>query len=322
VRTILLSAVLGVGLVGFAGTAYAQEDPVDPPSSESSSAPVDTSTSVSETASSPGADDADQDEPPFVEVPTIVAPSVSTGSACEGGVGFMDVVITNPNDIGYLFRISLNERGSGVSFGYQTVTIAAGDTQTVTYQKMAAGVYDVSIRIGAGIVAMSSATVDRCGEITEPVDDPLQVFVRCENGEGLVTIRVFNTEGEARTFTVSVDDLELPGDIELGSGEYTVVVDEAAAPDGSYAVRVVAEGIDHSETVKVACAPAPTTAPTSSSAAPVPQPRPAADEGGLASTGAAVGGMALLAGLALVLGGGLVIGARRRRTTQSDSSES
>jgi LPXTG-motif cell wall-anchored protein len=42
----------------------------------------------------------------------------------------------------------------------------------------------------------------------------------------------------------------------------------------------------------------------------------------LASTGAAVGGMALLAGLALVLGGGLVIGARRRRTTQSDSSES
>ena len=87
-------------------------------------------------------------------------------------------------------------------------------------------------------------------------------------------------------------------------------------------MRVVAEGIDHSETVKVACAPAPTTSPTSSSAAPVPQPRPAANEGGLASTGAAVGGMALLAVLALGLGGGLVIAARRRRTAQPDSSDS
>jgi hypothetical protein len=244
---------------------------------------------------------------------------VSVGSACEGGDGFVDVTVTNPNDTSITYGVSLSKAGAAVD---KSITVAAGGTQTASFEKVAAGDYDIFVRMGTQNVVVSATSVDRCGEITEPVDDPLQVFVRCENGEGLVTIRVFNTEGEAKTFTVSVDDLELPGDIELGADEYTVVVDEAVAPDGSYAVRVVAEGIDHSETVKVACAPAPTTSPTSTSAAPVPQPRPAANEGGLASTGAAVGGMALLAVLALGLGGGLVIAARRRRTAQPDSSDS
>lgn len=317
-RTILLSTFLGVGLVGFGGTAFAQEDPTDAPSSESSSsAPADTSTS--ETAPAPGADDANPDES-FPEVPLIGPPSVSTGSACEGGVGFVDVVITNPNDTAVTYGVSLSKAGASVAD--KTVTVAAGATETVTFEKVAAGDYDVPIRSGSQVVTTSATSVDRCGEISEPVDDPLQVFVRCENGAGLVTIRVFNTEGEPKTFTVSIEDLDLPGDIELGSGEYTVVVDEAPAPDGSYAVRVVAEGIDHAETVKVACAPAPSNPPATSTTTPVPQPRPAANDGGLASTGAAVGGMALLAGLALALGGGLVIAARRRRTAQSDGGES
>lgn len=312
-----MCAVLGAGLVGFGGTASAQEDPTDTPTTESS-APADTSTSSSTSVTEPAPPPKD-DDGDFEEIPLHFPPSVSTGSACEGGIGFVDVVVTNPNDTEITYAVNLSKDGASVRDG--SVKVAAGDTRSVTFEKVTAGEFEVRVNDGPNIVVSSAASVDRCGEIVEPVDDPLQVFVACENGEGLVTIRVFNTEGESRTYTVAIDDLELPGAIELGANEYTVVVDQAIASDGTYAVRVVAEGIDHTETVKVACAPAPpTSTPPTTSKTPVPQAR--ANQGGLPNTGAAVGGMALLAGVALALGGGLVIAARRRRTAESDSTES
>ncbi|MDQ3788787.1 MAG: hypothetical protein M3422_16290, partial [Actinomycetota bacterium] len=153
---------------------------------------------------------------------------MSTASACAGGVGTVDVTLTNLNDIDQTYEVVLGDDLT------QEVTVAAGGTETVVFDDVAPGDHEVLIKRDGKVATFSSASVDRCSEITEPVDDPLQVFVRCEDGVGLVTIRVFNTEGESRTYTISVDDLELPGELELGVDEYAIVVDEAPAPDGTY----------------------------------------------------------------------------------------
>lgn len=324
-RTVFLAGVLSAGMAGFTGVALAQDDPAESPVSETVSETSTTEPETTTPTTTPTTTSSEDFVPvgtspegSFVEIPSVMGPSVITASVCDGGAGSVEVTLTNPNDVELALVVALGDAQT------REVTVAAGGTETVVFDDVAPGDHEVLVRMGEAVVGQSAASVDRCGEITEPVDDPLQVFVRCEDGAGLVTIRVFNLEGESRTYTLSVDDLELPGEIELGVDEYAIVVDEAEAPDGTFTVRVVAEGIDHSETAEVACAPAPSTpVTTTTTTTPVAQPRPApaANSGDLASTGAAVGGIATLALLALGLGGGLVIMSRRRRTTPAGGSE-
>ena len=318
VRTAVLAGALTIGTLGFGGVASAQDDPST--TTTTTTTEVTTTTTTGETSSSegePAAPATTSPEDSWVPIPIYLAPTVTTASGCAEGTGSVEVTIENPNDVELTYVVHLGDDLT------RTVAVAANGTETATFEDVAAGDYPVRLRYekGGASAGRSSASVDRCSEITEPVDDALQVFVRCEDGVGLVTIRVFNTEGESRTYTVSVDDLTLPGEIELGADEYAVVVDEAPAPDGRFTIRVVAEGIDRTETADVACAPAPSTpATTTGTTTPAPQPRPApaANSGGLAGTGAAVGGIAALALLALALGGGLVIAARRRRPSTGD----
>lgn len=311
-RTAVLAGVLAIGTLGFGGVASAQDDPATTTTTEVTTTTTG-ETSSSETSSSVTTSPEDS----FVEIPIRLAATVTTATGCAEGKGSVEVTIQNPNSVEVTYVVHLGDNLS------QDLAVPGRGTATATFEDVAAGDHAVRItyKDSGANAGQSSASVDRCSEITEPVDDPLQVFVRCEDGVGLVTIRVFNTEGESRTYTVSVDDLTLPGEIELGADEYAVVVDEAPAPDGRFTVRVAAEGIDRSETADVACAPAPSTpATTTGTTTPAPQPRPApaADGGGLASTGAAVGGIAVLALLALALGGGLVIAARRRGPSTGD----
>lgn len=330
-RTILLAGLVSLTLIGSGGVAFADDDPTTPPeTSETQPAPGDPAPPNEEAppaenppaenppAENPPAEDPPAQDPP-AEDPKPVPAKLNVGSGCDKGTGFVEANVTNPNDTEGEFTVSLLP-ASGSPLQTKTVKIAAGESATVDFGDVAGGEFTVRAKLaGTDLVSDETITVDRCKEVG-PVDDPLQVFVRCQDGEGVVTIRVFNTKGDSRTFTVSIDDLELPGEIELGKGEYAVVVDEVPAPDGTFVVKVKAEGIDHAETVTVACAPA-TTPPTTTPPAPQPRPAPATGGGGLASTGAAVGGIVLLGLLAFGLGAGLLIMSRRRRVGRAKGTQ-
>jgi hypothetical protein len=341
VRTILLAGLVSFTLIGSGGAALAVADPTTPPPESSAAVTTTETTPESSPPSEPSTVDAPPEEPAdpparaqddFPPVPVLAPPKLSTASGCDNGTGFAEVDLTNPNDVTVEYTVALvRAEDPGTPVQSRTIEVAAGKTEKVGFDDVAGGSFKILVKSSkeeTGTVSEEFG-VDRCNEIG-PIDDPLQVFVRCQNGEGLVTIRVFNTEGDSRTFTVSVDDLELPGEVDLGQGEFAVVVDELPTPDGTFVVRVKAEGIDHPETVNVACAPPTTTPPTettttttTTTTTPVPQAAaaPASGGGALASTGAAVGGIAVLGLIAFGLGALLLIAGRRRRVERTDGSE-
>src|SRR5207248_1111172 len=131
-----------------------------------------------------------------------------------------------------------------------------------------------------------------------------------QDGKGLVTVRLFNPDLKARTLTFSVPELDFSEDVPFEDGVFaTRIVDEQETPDGTYTMRVTVDGETHSQTVKVACAPVTTppssettTTTTTTEAAPQGGVAPSSGSGGgLANTGAEVGGLAVLGLLALGL---------------------
>lgn len=334
-RTILLAGLVSITLIGSTGVAFAEDDPTTPPSESSTTSSAEAPPAPAPVEAQPPENNkpADPQEPPKEEPPkedppkdppkdpVLIAPEVNSGSGCDNDAGFVVVSIKNPNDVKVEYTVELTrEADPGKPVQTKKQEVGAGATKEVGFDDVASGLFTVRVKSGPGQDVLNGVEVDRCKEIG-PIDDPLQVFVRCQDGKGLVTIRVFNLEGDSRTFTVSIDDLKLPGEIELGKDEFAVVVDEATAEDGTYVVRVEAEGIDHKETVKVACAPVTTPPAPTTTTPPAPQGGVAANtgSGGLASTGAAVGGLALLGLLAFGLGGGLLIASRRRRTRRTEA---
>ncbi|HEU5473712.1 MAG TPA: hypothetical protein VFV67_23950 [Actinophytocola sp.] len=325
VRTVLLAGLIGLTLVGTGGVAIAQEEPTLPPPAESSppptepigpgipptqSQPVVVPAPVDPPPSNPAQDDGTENDDPAPILPAELA----VASVCTGDAGSVEVSVTNPSERGTAYVVDLlRADGSADPLQTQNVSLEQDETKVIKFP-VDAGAYQVRAHI-LDLVTVADVSVDRCAEIG-PVDDPVQVFVRCEDGAGVVTIRVFNIEGDSRTFTVTTEELELPEGVEtvfeLDNLEYRVVVDELPTDDGTFAVKVVANGVDHTESVTVDCTTPPTTTTTTTTTTPAAQA--SAGTANLADTGASVGGIAVLGLIAFGLGGGLLLAGRRRRT--------
>lgn len=330
-RKILLATLVSFALVGFgSAVASAQEDPTTPssetsaPTSSESSEPP--SSSATEEAPAPDPEQGENEEQPNPdpgeEKPEPASAIDYFGNCDQNDVGSVQVEIQNSGDTPVTYTVTFRTFPDRKPILTKNLELGAGEAGLVDSGELEEGDYHVSVTGTDGTNFESKpdkpAFVDRCEEVQVP-DDPLQVVVRCENGEGFLIIRVFNLDQEeSKTFTVSIDDIEFeePIVVEVEPKLYVRVDIVDPVADGTYTVRVTGDGVDHSENVTVACAPKPTTT------TPAPQPRPApSDEDGLASTGAAVGGMALLGVVALGLGGGLIVASRRRKNAQPEETE-
>lgn len=340
---IALAGLVGVALLGTAGVAVAQES--EPPSSAevTTTAPTESASQPAEQPAQQSSDPAEQpasgESAPPAEQPAQQAPEqdkktveplkpevvVETGcyepDQGNNAAGFVDVKVTNPNDTTVTYKVILKtspERD-------KELVLPAGANKTASFGTVPGGQFDIVVTGSNGTSASSEARLDRCDEITTPVNDELQVFVRCVDGHGVMTIYLFNLGEVTKTLTVSIDDLELGEPVELEGGTYLVYLDEAPTPDGQYVVRVKGKGVDTQETVTVACEPPPSTPSTTvpstpplTTVPPAPQGS-AAPPGGLAFTGAAVGGVAALGVIVLALGATLVLIGRRRRPSTDQS---
>lgn len=317
VRQLLVAGVASFALIGSAGTAFAAD-----------ATPNDHKW-VSDTASSNGNKQAKTAEgaekPPEVEAFAACDVSGNSGVA----KGFVDVLVKNPNAepdapaaqattataaITYDVILYKDDPAKPVKKG--TVEVKPGKSEVFSFEDVAAGVFHV--RVAHGDVATNveqELEVDRCAEIKVPVDDALQVFVRCDNNKGHVTIRVFHLFGEKKkSYTVTIDGepiTEEPIDLPDEGATYAILESPEPVDDGSYTVQVKADGVDTSETVKVACAATP---PATNPTEPAPQGRPA--NTGLADTGASVVWLTAAGVVVLGLGGGLVLFGRRRRASR------
>jgi len=292
------ATITGLALLGTAAVAAAQQ-------------PGDATVDTVQVEQQQGRD---KEKPP-AEQPE--QPELFVDAGCEAPkrgdqwVGYVDVEVTNPNKKAVTYTVTLKTDPEQS----EEVKVKGDDAEFVSFGNVPTGTFEIVVTGDDGTTASSEAKLDRCGEISDPVDDELQVFVRCADGRGLVTIYLFNLGRETRALTVSVDDIEQSEPVELDGGAYLVYIDEEPTEDGTYVVRVTGEGVDTEETVTVACAPAPEPSTTQpSTTAPPAQGGPVPSDG-LAATGAAVGGVAVLGVIALVLGAALVLIGRRRVST-------
>ncbi|HEY0640349.1 MAG TPA: hypothetical protein VGD67_22190 [Pseudonocardiaceae bacterium] len=276
------------------GTSPATESE---PSTASDSGP---STTTSTTTTTP-------DDEPSGE-----RPLVSVVADCHNGYKSLGVWVDGPEGVTY--DVTLQREGDDAPFGVQG-TEESGGLQLALFVNPPVGEYTVTVVGSDGSTGGSVAAVESCSTL-EPGAEQLTVRVECIDGSGTVFIRVANPgTGDVRTFALDIDDVEVWDGLRLSGGYFVDIVEQAFA-DGTYTV-VLRQGekeIDSAE-FTVACAP-PTTEPTTTqpvtTTTPAPQGGGTPPSGGLASTGAAVGGIAVLGLVALAIGAALVLIGRRR----------
>jgi len=246
-------------------------------------------------------------------------PLVSVLADCYDGFKSLAVWVEGADGVTYEVTLAPAAGGAGVT---ETSSDQDG-SQLALFVAPPPDAYVITVVGTDGSEGGSEVTVEACSTL-EPGDPVLTVEVKCVNDYGTVFIRVSNPDtGEVRTFSVDIDGLPLWDGLRLDGGFFVDIV-EQDFEDGTYTIALLEDGQEvASEEITVACAPVPTTTPEPTTTTPAPTTTTPAPQGGtppsdgLASTGAAVGGLAVLGLVALAMGSALVLVGRRRRTADT-----
>jgi LPXTG-motif cell wall-anchored protein len=217
-------------------------------------------------------------------------------------------------------------------WGIATFEVANPDTDEVVRYTLAVDVTDVNIELSKGLFLRVTLNALDDGTYTAELSGEVEVskdfVVKCAAGNApklgvtaeecggtaaAVGVAVHNPNRATVDYRVTLKDVTKSVSVPGGeSGTVTF----PGVPAGEYPVRVL--GSDQSESASVAkvdCGQPSTqpSNPTTTTTTPAPQGR---SDGGLANTGASVGGLAGVGGLVLLLGAALLIVGRRRRAHQ------
>ncbi len=317
VRRAAFVGLISFAMVATAGLAAAQEDgsaanssvagSTESPSTDAPAPEEKAPAEVAETTEeSPGEEPTEEPQRPLVSVL----------ADCYDGFKSLAVWIDGAEGVTYEVTLTPDDGSAALTESSTKVD----DSQRAIFVAPPPAGYTVTVVGSDGSEGGSEVTVERCSSL-EPGDPKLTVDVKCVNDLGTVFIRVANPgSGEVSSFSLDIDDLTLYDNLQLAGGFFVDIV-EQDFEDGTYKVRLfdAQENEVASEEFTVACAPV--VEPTTTTPAPVTTTTPAPQGGstpsggGLASTGAAVGGLAVLGLVALAMGGALVLVGRRRNTT-------
>jgi hypothetical protein len=320
-RVVLASLTSFALLTGAAGVAAAQENAATL-TNEAAPAPAD-----------------DNEAPPLVESDLTVAAECQRGeqevpSIAGDGTGEVGVFLRTPQrgDAEFTAKVGDLDAQSMVFNGDLGGYVAV-------FRGVAHGVYSVLVTGTDGTSLISEADLEGCSDEVPPADK-LDVWVKCvDGGTGQITIQVYNPSTKrSRHVTIQVNDQDLPPYEDVPLSPESVARITEMASDGTYKITLLKRGKEiDSKTVTVACTSTTETSSTTtessttessttessttteSSSTETTTTPPAqggtvpSGGGGLATTGAAVGGLAVLGALAVLLGAALVLTGRRRR---------
>jgi len=348
-RRIALAGVVSLSMIGLAGVASAQdaetapaagapavEQPVEQPAEQPAADPAteapaeDTPAEEQQPAESEdegsqtppdGTDEStDEESPadePAAEEPPVTLYDVSLQTDCyDDGYGFVYVYVRTYDENPPVLTATVE--GESEEFVLYAHDEESGlRVFTADFEGLSAGSFPVRVT-GEGVDVTANADLTGCEPDRPAPDDHFSVSVSCVDGNGVVTIQLYvpndemqaTDESDRRTYTITVDDFILDPYYEYPFIEGVVAKITEIAPDGTFMIGLYdGERLIDEQEITVACAVATTLPPTTPPAQGAPAP---GGGGGLADTGAAVGGLAALGGLALVLGGALVLTGRRR----------
>lgn len=225
---------------------------------------------------------------------------------CKAGWGIATFQVANPKTdevVRYTLTVSSAEE--------LEIELSEGLFLRVTLNALDDGAYTAEL-VGEGVDTITKRFTVKCAAGNAP---KLEVTPTCTGTTGQVAVGVHNPNRGVVNYTVVLRDMTKK--VSVAGGE-SGSVSFPGVPNGDHPLRVI--GSDQTEAASVAkvnCGGQTTTttptSPTTTTTTPAPQGRTG---GGLANTGASVGGLIGLGGLVLALGCALLIVGRRRRAHQ------